>query len=932
MLNVLTTELQSSFGFTEFRPGQLEAIQNLLAGNNSLVVMPTGSGKSLIYQFLALRLTGITLVISPLIALMKDQVDSLERRHILATFINSALPPGEQNRRLEKLAQGAYRLIYIAPERLRSRSFLEALRKQKVDLLAVDEAHCISEWGHDFRPDYLHIAAVRAALGNPLTVALTATATPKVQDDITRLLGLEKARRIVTGFNRPNLVFEVRYIRGLSAKLKTLRELLCGCESGGSIIYTGTRHDAEETSDFVNLTCGVRAEYYHAGLPADERIRVQDNFLSGKLPVVTATNAFGMGIDRPDVRQVIHYSLPGSLEAYYQEAGRAGRDGCPARVVLLYDPQDRALQEWFIENSKITPADLHTLYDAVQTGENSKTWLTSEELSRLTGFPDVKLRLALAALERAGVVERLGDEGMYMLLHRNTWNNSAIQAAINQMQALQNFKREQLARMVAYAETNSCRRKILLDYFGDRSPADAPDCCDNCRAKKLSPVTASAIPGSKLHPVSADIAGLGQSQQVAFLLLDTIQQVKPHIGHRKLAQILHGSTASDICKFHYNQNKHYGKLSEFRQSKIEGLIEELVGGGYVKVVGGKYPVLVLTPQGEEALHNMTDVPLELPGTHSPEATAPKKAKRHSGSTYEITAQLFAQGLTPSEIVQQRKLSIGTIYQHLARWIAAGKIPVETVVPLAVLEQVEAAIQKVGNSTSLWSIKMQLPETIDYNVIRCVVEGWKLKQANVAATSPVQTVGGQDIDSFLSQPHPRRLPGPWHAGWAIDFHSRYAGADWSRSTFGDLTYRLKYIGDLTTLPKLVDQAVALAAIHPELVQVDEIMPVPPSTTRPLDPVSAFSAALAQRLGLPVVQALVKSRSTTPQKEMHTLAQKRANVAGAFRVQGEVAGRSFLIVDDLYDSGATLEEIARLLQRSGATRVCVLTLTRTIHSDG
>lgn len=931
MRNTLAAELHTTFGFTEFRQGQLEAIQNLLEGHHSLVVMPTGSGKSLIYQFLALQLKGVTLVISPLIALMKDQVDSLERRCIPATFINSTLPPGEQNRRLGKLSQGAYRLIYVAPERLRSRPFLDALRKQKVDLLAVDEAHCISEWGHDFRPDYLHIAAARATLGNPLTVALTATATPKVQDDIVRLLGLAQAQQIVTGFNRPNLVFDVRYAKGLPAKLKTLRDLLYGCESGGIIIYTGTRHDAEETSDFVNLTCGVSAEYYHAGLPAEERIRVQENFLSGKLSVVTATNAFGMGIDRPDVRQVIHYSLPSSLEAYYQEAGRAGRDGLPARAVLLYDPQDRALQEWFIENSKITSTDLRMLYNVVQKGENSETWRTNDELSRLTGFPEVKFRLALAALERAGVVDRLGDEGLVMLLRRNPWSDTAVQAAARQMQALQSYKKVQLARMVDYAETNYCRRKVILDYFGDRSPTDAPDCCDNCRVKKSSVDAVRGVPGLKLPPAS-HTASPERPLPVALLLLDVLRLVKPHVGRQKLAQILHGSTASDIRKYHYDKNEHYGKLANLKQSKIEELIEQLITGGYVKVIGGNYPVLVLTPQGEAALNSMTEIPLKLPRDYIQNETVLKNAKRHSGNTREITAQLFAQGLTPTEIAQQRELSLVTIHQHLAYWIAAGRIPVEVVVSPEVLGQIEAAIRKVGNATSLWSIKMQLPETIDYNVIRCVVEGWKLKQVTPVATPIAQSKNDQDIDGFLSQPHPRRLPGPWDAGWAIDFHSRFAGSDWNRSSYGELTYRLKYMGDLTTLPRLVDQAAALAAIHPELVQVDVILPVPPSTPRPLDPVNAFSAALSQRLGLPLSQALIKSRSTNPQKEMHTLAQKRANVAGAFRVQGEVARRSFLLVDDLYDSGATLEEITRLLQRSGAARVCVLTLTRTIHSDG
>jgi len=424
----IAASLRSNFGFTSFRLGQAEAIQSLLNNQHTLVVMPTGAGKSLIYQLASLHLPGLTLVVSPLIALMKDQVDSLVRHHIPAAFINSALPVNEQNRRLEILAKGGYHIVYIAPERLRSAPFYKALRHQKVSLLAVDEAHCISEWGHDFRPDYLHIATARAALGNPLTVALTATATPQVQDDIVRLLSLPSACRIVTGFNRPNLTFEVRYAASLPAKLQAVRELIANSEDGATIVYVGTRRDAEEMAEFLRQVARVPAEHYHAGLEAGERSRIQEAFLGGDLPVVVATNAFGMGIDRPDVRQVVHYAMPGSLEAYYQEAGRAGRDGHPARAVLLYAPEDRALQEYFIENSAITSGELRALYEALRIPASIDSWMATDDFSRSTGLPEVKVRVGLAELERCGAVERLGDEGTRMLLHRGKWNEQKIQS------------------------------------------------------------------------------------------------------------------------------------------------------------------------------------------------------------------------------------------------------------------------------------------------------------------------------------------------------------------------------------------------------------------------------------------------------------------------------------------------------------------------
>jgi ATP-dependent DNA helicase RecQ len=341
--------LRARFGFPDFRPGQERAVANVLAGRDTLVVLPTGGGKSLCYQVPALLLPGLTVVVSPLISLMKDQVDALTARGIPATFVNSTLTPGEIAERMARVARGEVKMLYVAPERFDVGNAAERLRAVGVSLLAVDEAHCISEWGHDFRPAYLRVAQLREKLGWPPAVALTATATPQVREDIARQLRLENGETIITGFDRTNLRYHVIATKSDADKDGALRDILDE-HAGVAIIYASTRRSVEKISQRLDAM-KITNKAYHAGLDDAHRHDVQDAFMNESVRAIVATNAFGMGIDKANVRTVIHYAMPGTLEAYYQEAGRAGRDGKMSDVYLLHSFPDRFTHEFFIKGA-----------------------------------------------------------------------------------------------------------------------------------------------------------------------------------------------------------------------------------------------------------------------------------------------------------------------------------------------------------------------------------------------------------------------------------------------------------------------------------------------------------------------------------------------------------------------------------------------------
>ncbi len=350
----LTRQLSERFGFATFRPGQEAVIRAVLAGRDAMAVMPTGQGKSLCYQLPATLLPGVTLVISPLIALMQDQVTAMKQRKIAAAAFHSSLTGIEKNRVMQELKERRLQLLYVAPERMQHEGFLRLLRSLWVSLLVVDEAHCISQWGHDFRPDYLKIGRLRQELTSPPCLALTATATARVQTDLCQRLSLRDPFRLVAGFRRTNLALSVHLSQARQDKLSTLGRLVRETEKGTILVYCATRRAVEEVAAWLGQS-HPSVGYYHAGLSDEERRMVHEEFRRGTVRILAATNAFGMGIDKSDVRLVVHFDIPGSLEAYYQEVGRAGRDGRPAACALLFHERDLATQEYFIEQASKDP-------------------------------------------------------------------------------------------------------------------------------------------------------------------------------------------------------------------------------------------------------------------------------------------------------------------------------------------------------------------------------------------------------------------------------------------------------------------------------------------------------------------------------------------------------------------------------------------------
>ncbi|WML38378.1 DNA helicase RecQ [Neobacillus sp. OS1-2] len=695
--------LESHFGYSSFRKGQEQAIHSVLDGSNTICVMPTGGGKSICYQIPALVLPGTTIVISPLISLMKDQVDALIQVGIPATFINSSLSYSEANKRINEAKQGKYKLLYIAPERLESYEFVEELRSMEIPLVAVDEAHCISQWGHDFRPSYRHIQQMVNNLPQrPNVLALTATATPRVREDICQLLNIDERNTIITGFERENLSFSV--IKGQDRQ-KFLKAYLKKNEQEAGIIYAATRKNVDQVYEKLRKE-NINVARYHAGMGDAERAREQERFLEDKASVMVATSAFGMGIDKSNIRYVVHYQMPKNMESYYQEAGRAGRDGLDSECIMLYSPQDVQVQRFLID----------------QSSDRSRITQELEKLQQMADYCHTENCLQEFILKYFGETEtdtcgRCGNCLDSRTSIDVTKEAQMVMSCVIRMG--QRFGKNLTAQVL----TGSKNKKVIemgfdrLTTYGimkDQGAKEVSDFIEFLISQELIAIEQGQFPTIYVAPKGKDVL-LGHEpvyrreavkvKQVSKNdpLFEELRDVRRRIAETEKVPpfvIFSDAAIKDMCAKLPKTNEEFLQVSGVGEHKLK-----------------KYGLEFI-----QAIRTFLEVNPEYQSEIQAEpAAAPKKAaKKAVGDSHLETLELNQKHLTIEEMAEKRELAISTVESHLLQCAQQGlEVDFSKHVPSEYIPLLEKAVAEAGRER-LKPIKELLPEEVSYFMIKVYV--------------------------------------------------------------------------------------------------------------------------------------------------------------------------------------------------------------------